>query len=287
VVLGYNTNGLPDVDAVAAIEALAAIGYRGVALTLDQGLLNPFAASLAAEQDRAAAALETHGFRCVIETGARFLLDPEVKHEPTLVSADPAGRARRIDFLGRAIDVAAALGADCVSCWSGRVRDGAGDRAAMDRLVSGLVEVLDYAERRDMVLGFEPEPEMFIDTLARYGDLRDELSARRVDASRLRLTIDVGHLHCLGETPIADQIHRWRKQLVNVHLEDMRAGVHEHLMFGDGEIQFPPVIAALAEIGYAGPLNVELTRHRQEGFSAARRAFDYVTPLLDNMAANA
>jgi sugar phosphate isomerase/epimerase len=58
-------------------------------------------------------------------------------------------------------------------------------------------------------------------------------------------------------------------------------------MFGDGEIDFPPVIAALAEIGYAGLLNVELTRHRHEGLAAARRAYDYLTPLLDNSAADA
>ena len=37
------------------------------------------------------------GMACVIETGARHLLDPLVKHEPTLVSADPAARERRID----------------------------------------------------------------------------------------------------------------------------------------------------------------------------------------------
>jgi len=287
VILGYNTNGLSDVDAVSAIETLSATGYRGVALSLDHGLLNPFDVSLAAELDRTAAALHRHGFRCVIETGARFLLDPHVKHEPTLVSADQAGRARRVDFLRRAIDVSAALGADCVSLWSGCVHDGAGDRVALDRLVSGLVEVLDYAGRRGVVLGFEPEPGMFIDTLAGYGDLLDELSTRHVDAGRLQLTIDVGHLHCLGETPIADELRRWRQRLVNVHIEDMRRGVHEHLMFGEGEIEFPPVIAALAEIGYAGPLNVELSRHRDDGLAAARRAFEYLTPLVDNLAVDA
>jgi len=287
VILGYNTNGLSDVDAVAAIETLSAIGYRGVALSLDHGLLNPFQATLAAEQARTAAALYRHGFRCVIETGARFLLDPAVKHEPTLVSADPAGRARRVDFICRAIDVAAALEADCVSLWSGCVHDGAGDRAAMERLVGGLTDIVDYAESRGLVLGFEPEPGMFIDTLARYGELLDALTAHGVDASRLQLTIDVGHLHCLGETPIADVLRRWQQRLVNVHMEDMRQGVHEHLMFGEGEIEFPPVIAALDEIGYAGPLNVELTRHRHDGLSAARRAYEYLTPLLDSLAVDA
>ena len=46
--------------------------------------------------------------------------------------------------------------------------------------------------------------------------------------------------------PIAGVIRQWADRLVNVHIEDMRAGVHDHLMFGEGEIDFPPVIAALA-----------------------------------------
>ena len=55
----------------------------------------------------------------VIETGARFLLDPWRKHRPTLLEDDPADRARRLDFLRRAVDLAAAVGAGVVSLWSG------------------------------------------------------------------------------------------------------------------------------------------------------------------------
>jgi sugar phosphate isomerase/epimerase len=220
--------------------------------------------------------------RCVVETGARYLLDPRTKHEPTLVTADPDERARRVDFLCRAIDVAASLGADCVSIWSGVLRDGAGDGEALSRLTASLCDVLDYAGAKRVVLAFEPEPAMFIDTLARFSDLLRALDYARCDASRLRLTIDVGHLHCQGELPIGDEIRRWGPLLANVHIEDMRAGVHEHLMCGEGEIDFPPVIAALAEIGYAGLLGVELSRHSHEGPRAARQAYNYLWPLVES-----
>ena len=36
------------------------------------------------------------GLGSVIETGARFLLDPTDKHEPTLLTASAEGRARRV-----------------------------------------------------------------------------------------------------------------------------------------------------------------------------------------------
>ncbi len=279
--LAYNTNGLAHHDLLAAIDLLAEIGYSGVAITLDHGSLNPYDGRAAEQLDQVQAALARQRMRTVVETGGRFLLDPRVKHEPTLVTADPAGRARRVDFLCRAIDTAAALGSDCVSLWSGVVRDRAPAREAMDRLADSLPPVLEHAEHREIDLAFEPEPGMLVDRMQRYGDLLGELEARGVDTARLRLTIDVGHLHCQGEVPIAEVLRQWAARLANVHIEDMRAGVHEHLMFGNGEIDFPPVIAALAQMGYAGLVGVELSRHSHEGPDAAQRAHAFLRPLVD------
>src|SRR5262249_2918941 len=49
--------------------------------------------------------------------------------------------------------------------------------------------------------------------------------------------------------------------LVNVQIDDRRGGVHEPLEFGDGEVDFPPVLRALADAGYRGLVAVELPRH--------------------------
>jgi sugar phosphate isomerase/epimerase len=275
MLLGYNTNGLAHHDPLDAIRLLASIGYRSVAITIDHRTLNPEDPDLDGQIAAVAMLLEEYGLRSVIETGARFLLDPLVKHEPTLMTADPAARDRRVKFLQGAINIASELGSDCVSLWSGILRDDASEEVAFDRLETGLREVLDHAADRGMVIGFEPEPGMFIDTMAKYEQLIE-----RIDVSQLRLTLDVGHLHCQGETPLHGQIRRWHQRLVNVHIEDMRRGKHEHLMFGEGDMDFPPVIAALKEIGYTGGLHVELSRHSHDGPAAARQAFDFLEPLL-------
>jgi L-ribulose-5-phosphate 3-epimerase len=68
-----------------------------------------------------------------------------------------------------------------------------------------------------------------------------------------------------------------------VHIEDMRAGTHQHLMFGEGEIRFAPVIEALAKGGYRGGLHVELSRHSHEAPVAARKAFAFLRPLVDKV----
>lgn len=281
MILGYITNGLSNVNATEAIDLLHSLGYRGVGLTLDHGVLNPFDADFAAQLDRTADRLRQLGMKSAIETGARFLLDPDVKHEPTLVSVNPAGRARRVEFLCRAVDAAAALNSNCVSFWSGVVRDGAGAGAAMDRLVNGLLAVMDYAAAKNVPLAFEPEPGMFIDTMDSFADLLDAIHQRGGEAGRLKLTIDIGHLHCQGELPIADKLRQWADRLVHVHIEDMCQGIHEHLMFGEGEIDFPPVIAALEEIRFSGIIGVELSRHAHLGHAAARQAYNFLRPLCD------
>jgi sugar phosphate isomerase/epimerase len=85
--------------------------------------------------------------------------------------------------------------------------------------------------------------------------------------------------------PIAGHIRVWADRLANIHIEDMRRGVHEHLMFGDGEIEFQPVFAALAEIRYSGLINVELSRHSHEGPDASRRAYNFLRPMVSASAA--
>ncbi len=276
MLLGYNTNGFAHHRLEDAVAILAELGYRSVALTLDYHALNPFDADLPRQLATVKALLHEHGLRSVIETGARFLLDPRRKHQPTLLSPPPE-RDRRLDFLGRCVDLAAELGADAVSFWSGAPKDAISDQECWDRLTDGCLRLCRHAEARGVRLAFEPEPGMFIDTMDRYADLR-----RRVDHPLFGLTIDVGHLHCLGEVPIADQLRRWGGRdgvtpplLWNVHVEDMRRGIHDHRMFGEGEIDFGEVMGALKEIGYAGGVHVELSRHSHDAVETARRALAF------------
>ena len=277
MLLGYNTNGLAHHDPFDAIELLAEIGYESVALTIDHLTLTPFGNTYLAtrQAELLDKALADAKMRNVIETGARFLLNPRYKHEPTLISPDVKGRDLRYEFLRHCIDTAQTLKSDCVSLWSGRLLDDVPLERGMDRLVASLGPVLDYAAERDVVLGFEPEPGMLIDTMERFDELKE-----RVDAPHFKLTLDIGHLHCQGETPIADYIRKYGEQIVNIHLEDMKAAVHEHLPFGEGEINFPPVFQALRDINYQGAIHVELSRHSHDGPNMAKRSYEFLKPLV-------
>jgi L-ribulose-5-phosphate 3-epimerase len=276
--LGYNTNGLAHHRLLDAIDLLAVEDFRSIAITLDAGSLDPYQDpwSLARDVRRVRAALEHRGLACVIETGARFLLNPLVKHDPTLMDPDPARRAIRLDFLSRALDLAQALQAESVSLWSGRPPVPIDEEPGMDRLSEALKPVLDRAEKVQIPLAFEPEPGMFIDTLERFGRL-DE----RVHHPLFQLTIDLGHVHCLGEGDWHSLLRQWRTRIVNIHIEDMIRDVHEHLMFGHGTMDFPSIFQALHEIDYQGGLHVELSRHSHMGVEAVQSAAAFLKPFLD------
>src|SRR5207237_1289772 len=115
--LFYNTNGFAFHRLEDAARILSSLGYDGVALTPDVHHLAPFRAS-PSDVPAFRRLLDQLRLSALVETGARFVLDPARKHRPSLLD-DPADAARRLDYLKRCVDLAAALGAPVVSTWSG------------------------------------------------------------------------------------------------------------------------------------------------------------------------
>jgi sugar phosphate isomerase/epimerase len=177
-----------------------------------------------------------------------------------------------LDFLRRAVAIGADLGAEAVSCWAG-VRPLMVDPAtAWDRLVAGCADLAAVAERAGVPLGFEPEPGMLVQTIADWSRLHAALG----NPPAFGVTLDIGHCQCLEPLSIPECVAQVAEHLVNVQIEDMRRGVHEHLEFGAGEIDFPPVLGALAEIGYRGLVSVELPRHSHAAPTVAARSLAFL-----------
>ncbi|MDQ0792865.1 sugar phosphate isomerase/epimerase [Streptomyces sp. B1I3] len=272
--LGYGTNGLTDLRLDDALGLLADLGYDGVGLTLDHMHLDPLAPDLVARTRHVARRLSSLGLGVTVETGARYVLDPRRKHGPSLLDPDPDARAARTALLVRAVDVAAGLGAHAVHCFSGITPPGTTAETAWHRLTDALAPVLDAAARAGVPLAIEPEPGHLLATLADFHHLRALLG----DPEPLGLTLDIGHCQCLEPAPPADCVKEAAPWLRHVQIEDMRRGVHEHLPFGEGEIDFPPVLEALAATGYGGLTVVELPRHSHAGPELARRSIEFLRP---------
>ena len=262
----YNTNGTASHRLDDALGLMQDAGYDGVALTLDYNHFDPFAPDWHHAARALRKRLDAIGFGCVVETGARFLLDPRQKHEPTFVSAAAEGRARRVAFLKRAVDVGAILGAEAVSFWGGVPKPGVAAADARRWLADGVAAVAAYAASQGVVPALEPEPGMIVETV-------DDFRALAAAVPDLHLALDLGHLLVTEERTPAAAIREFAGRLGTVALEDMKRGEHVHLAFGDGDMDVPAALRALRDVDFRKLVCVELSRdsHRADTMIGAAR----------------
>ncbi|MFF4590553.1 sugar phosphate isomerase/epimerase family protein [Streptomyces sp. NPDC001388] len=266
---GYGTNGFTQHRLADALAVLADLGYDGVALTLDHIHLDPYADDLHRRVSVLAGQLARHGLDITVETGAPYFLHPSGKHLPTLMSDDAEPRT---DLLRRALRIAADLGSPTVHWCSGPAPDGLPEQDAWKRLAAAIETLLPTAETYGVALALEPEPYMFVDTVERCLHL-----AELVDGHELfGITLDIGHAHCVEERPVLDCVRQAAPRLRNVQIEDMRRGIHHHLEFGSGEIDFPPVLAALRDLGHQGLVSVEIQGGSLDAPDIARRSIEFL-----------
>jgi L-ribulose-5-phosphate 3-epimerase len=277
---GYGTNGFANHRLRDALAVIAGLGYDGVALTLDHDHLDPFGPDLSRRVTQAADLLRDLDLAVVVETGARYLLDPWHKHAPTLLHDD---RALRLDFLRRAVAVGADLGAEAVSFWAGVRPPDVDDATAWRRLVDGCATTVDAATAAGVALGFEPEPGMLVPDIATWQRLHADLGR----PASFGMTLDIGHCRAVEPWDVPDCVGVAAEHIVNVQIDDARRGVHEHLEFGAGEIDFPPVLRALIDSGYRGLASVELPRHSHAAPDIARRSLAFLREAEQRVEAQA
>jgi sugar phosphate isomerase/epimerase len=202
-------------------------------------------------------------------------LGPE-RFEPSLFHPDSSGRAVRLEYLRRSLEVAGELGSEVLVFCTGTLRPGRNATEAWAWLVEGARLVCEHAATLGVAVAVEPEPGHFVESLADYRRLRDAVAH-----PALGLTIDVGHLHCTEhgrpEVHLAQALRQER--LLHVQIEDMRERRHEHLPFGEGEIQFEPVLGALIEGRYPGLVSVELSRHSKRAAELARTSLAFLSQV--------
>ena len=261
----YNTNGLAHHRLHDALSFLADSGYDGVALTLDVHHLDPFADDADLQTERVRRRCEQLGLGVVIETGARYLLEPRAKHEPTLVTPSVEGRARRLAYLRRACDLGGQLGAEAVSFWAGVPAAGVDRDQARTWVVDGVRALVDTHGGRPYALAVEPEPGMLVEDC-------DDWARLHADVDGIALALDTGHCVVSGAYEPQDAVRRFAAHLGTVAVEGMARGVHEHLPLDEGDVDLPAVLAALRDIGYDRLVTLELSRDSHRAHEMVPRA---------------
>lgn len=273
--IGYHTNGMTQHGLFDGLKLLAQSGYQSVAINIDHGWLAPHDENVKSNVQSVRALLTENKMSCVVEATANFLLDPSRKNFPTLMEHDPGLVESRMRYLKYCVDVAAELGADCMSMRSGAKPEGLTFEQAMGRLVDGIEELLLYAAERDVVVSIEPEPGMLVDTLGRFDRL-----LHLFDSPRLMLTLDISHIFVSDELPLAAQLDRWKDKISTIHVSDVRSGDHHHLPFGEGQIGFPLVMDAIATCNYEHGIHVSLPDFGHNAAAMIQSSHDFLFPQI-------
>ena len=176
---------------------------------------------------------------------------------------DAAGRAAAIDENKRAIDEAAALGADCLVLVVGGVPQGSRDiEGARTQVAEGITAVLDHARGAKMPLAIEPLHPMYAADRACVNSLRQALDLAGRIAPDVGVAIDVYHVW--WEPGLAEQIARAgrEKRIFAHHICDWLVPTKDLLldrgMMGDGVIDLKAFRKMIEDAGYFGVQEVEI-----------------------------
>jgi sugar phosphate isomerase/epimerase len=269
----YNTNGCANHRLSDAIDLIASAGYDGIALTLDWHHFDPFAPDWQSQAVQLRKRLADAGLGSVIETGARYLLDPAAKHEPTLITSSPEGRKRRRDFLIRACEIAALLESEAVSFWAGVPRPGVSGAEAWNWLVEGTAAVTTRADELGVTASFEPEPGMLVETVPSFLDLKQQVEQV---GGPLHLALDIGHLWVTGEMDPAEAPSMYAEHIGTAAIEGMERGVHVHLPLGEGDMDVGAVLEGFQSINFDKLLCVELSRESPRAHEAIPQSIEWL-----------
>lgn len=177
---------------------------------------------------------------------------------------DAAARRAAVEDNLRAIDDAAALGAQCLVLVVGGMPPGSRDIAgARAQVNDGIAAILGHARAAGVPLAIEPLHPMYaadracINTLGQALDLCDELGAGT------GVAVDVYHVW--WDPDLARQMARAKGRIAGFHVCDWKVPttdlVFDRGLPGEGVIDIPAIRAMAEAAGWAGGVEVEILSH--------------------------
>lgn len=279
--LAFSSNAYLRFSIEETIRRIAGHGYRGIELLAD--VPHAWPAGLLPERvEEIRRAIEEADL--TISNINAFMMnavaDPRQPYwHPGWTDPDPHYRAIRREHTKRSLHLAQQLGAPHVTTEPGGLLAPGQTRAEASQIFyEELMPCLDVAEELGVGLLIEPEPELLIERFDEYLEF-----VAKLDSPRVGLNFDVGHAYCVGEDP-ENWVAKMASHTVHYHLEDIApTRVHQHMVPGQGAIDFAATLRAIAQTCYDGWLTVELYPYGAAPDEAAREAREYLLRTMKSI----
>ena len=131
------------------------------------------------------------------------------------------------------------------------------------------------AEALGVKILIEPEPNLLMERTDQI-----KLFMTEIHTSIVGINFDIDHFYCAGENPTMafEELFPW---IGHIHIEDIApTREHNHLIAGEGAIDFPSIFAAMKRLCYKGDMSLELYPYTDRPEEAGRRSLSHLLPML-------
>lgn len=246
--LGFRTCGYREWTLQDAFQSISDVGYDGVEVCLEHPETRP-------EELTEQRAREL----------AQMARDAGIEIASLSYHGDGEPEAQRAENQKRAIALARQFGANVLILNAANAQPGK-EALQWSEFRRTLRVLLPIAQAEGVLIALEPEPGHFLHS---SGDMMRLLE--EIGHPSLRVNLDVGHAF-LTDDDVTQTVHALGEAIVHTHIEGMAAGVHEHLVPGEGDLDLVRVREALQSVGYGGYYTVDLFNIADDPEAYARRS---------------
>lgn len=238
--------------------------------------------------------LDYHNDEAVEKAAAQFRIldvDPVSFHAPfadriDITDPETGPRSRAVAELLKACEAAAHLGCSHVVLHPGPEREGRPPESEFLLRMEMAADSLNQVAERCCQLGITLLLENMLAHLM-FGHVRDMMYLLgEIKTCAVGTCLDTGHAHLAGE--MDHVIHKLSGHLKMVHVNDNHGHRDEHLIPGDGAIDWPRVISELQAHGFSGSLILEISSGDGEPVESvlarAQRGRAFLEQLMANPA---
>ena len=274
--LAFSTNAFKKFSLVESIKAIAGIGYDAIEILCD--IPHAYPPNFTGKKIQTVRELISKCNIQISNLNAFTLYAITDVYHPSWIENDGHLRELRIQHTINCIQLARKIGAKNLSTEPGGPvdRNRSNYIGKLEKLfIDGLARAALIAEQEGIKLLVEPEPNLLLENSRQFLNF-----IKNVHSDSIKLNFDIGHFYCVGEDPVK-LIYELSEYIEHFHLADIADNrIHNHLIPGQGAIDFRSVFKAIDKIGYKGFVTVELYPYQHNPLYAAKTAYKYLKDII-------